>query len=401
MSIQAGRALRGLLTADDLLEGIVHFGVKQVFGCGTSNYTCILTLNRAGCDAVQLEKAGPLEAWRYGQTGAVSGIPADELGEEPWEFANEEARALFARVRAAFPDRLSAVAEILVGVQTSADKVYILHPASEDADSVTCHWNGRDWRIERNVLRPCLHDVTLYAYARPQANSWIIFPFELSANAKGKVRARLFQPDQMAAQFPGCWAYLNARREELEDRNISGGPAAEQQWYQYGRSQSLTKFDTPKIILPVLSIEPRYSYDEANTLFTGGGNGPYYMVRACDGAGVSDLYLLAVLNHPLSEALIRTNTSPFRGGYYSHGKQFIKNLPVPIPAAIEREEIEELVGVLSTVLDELAAARTPRERRLKEREAAELRSEIESRVTAVFGLSAADMDTVRAVPVPA
>lgn len=400
MTIQAGRALRDLLTSENVLEEIVHFGVKQVFGRGTSNYTCILILNRDGCDPVRLEKAGALEGWRYGQPGAITAIPAGELGADPWEFADEDTRALFTRIREAFPPRLSTVAEILVGVQTSKDEAYILHPAAEDAGSVTCQWNGRDWRIERDILRPCLHDVTLYAYTRPQANSWMIFPYELVANASGKIRARLMQPDVMAAKYPGCWDYLNARREELEDRNITGGPDAERQWYQYGRSQSLIKFDTAKIILPVLSIEPRYSYDDVNTLFTGGGNGPYYMVRARDEAGLSTRYLLAVLNHPLSEAFIRTNTSTFRGGYYSHGKQFIENLPVPVPDEAQQTEIEQRVAALITVQDELAAARTPRERRVKEREAADLRADIESRMSAIFGLSEADMNTVRAVPVP-
>ena len=107
-----------------------------------------------------------------------------------------------------------------------------------------------------------------------------------------------------------------------------------------------------------------------------------------------------MLIHPLSEALIRTNTSLFRGGYYSHGKQFIKNLPVPLATEAQRAEIEEQVTALIAVLDELAAARTPRDRRLREREAVELRSQIESRVSAVFGLSATDIDTVCAVPVP-
>ena len=108
-----------------------------------------------------------------------------------------------------------------------------------------------------------------------------------------------------------------------------------------------------------------------------------------------------MLNHPLSEALIRTNTSPFRGGYYSHGKQFIKNLPVPLATEAQRTKIEELVAALIAALDELAGARTPRDRTRRERQAAELRNAIEERVSAVFGLSEADMDAVRAVPVPA
>jgi len=400
MSIQAGRALRELLTADNVLEQVVHFGVKQVFGRGTSNYTCILIMSRAGADPVKLERAGPLEAWRYGQEGPVTLIPTDELDAEPWEFADEAARALFARIREQFPARLSAVAEIEVGVQTSADGVYIIRETASDADTITCRWNNRDWRIERGILRPCLHDVSLDAYAHPVPNAWMIFPYELVANDRGKVRARLIQPDEMAAHYPACWDYLRARREELENRNITGGAAAERQWYQYGRSQSLTKFDRPKIILPVLSREPRYAFDEADTLFTGGGNGPYYMVRARAGAEVSTLYLLAVLNHPLSEAFVRTNTSPFRGGYYSHGKQFIENLPVPVPDEARRSEIEARTAALITALNDLATARTPRAHIRKEREVHELRGEVEALVSVAFELTAADMTTIDAVPIP-
>jgi hypothetical protein len=210
----------------------------------------------------------------------------------------------------------------------------------------------------------------------------------------------LIQPAEFARRFPACWAYLNARRAELEDRNITGGAAADRQWYQYGRSQSLTKFDSPKIILPVLSTEPRYSYDDSNTMITAGGNGPYYMVRPRPEAPVSNYYLLAVLNHPLSEAFIRKNTSTFRGGYYSHGKQFIEALPVPLPPHQERVAIEELVATLIDALAAVAAARTPHERMLQARAAADLRSQIETRVSAAFGLSVTDMEVVAAVPIP-
>ena len=106
---------------------------------------------------------------------------------------------------------------------------------------------------------------------------------------------------------------------------------------------------------------------------------------------------LAVLNHPLSEAFVRTNTSVFRGGYYSHGKQFIENLPVPIPSETERIAIESLVVQVREALDAAATARLPHQRTLHERQAADLRSQIENRMTSLFNLSVADMDIVRAV----
>ena len=135
-------------------------------------------------------------------------------------------------------------------------------------------------------------------------------------------------------------------------------------------------------------------------MVTGGGNGPYYMLRPRQGAPVTNHYLLAVLNHPMSEAFVRNKTSSFRGGYYSHGKQFIEKLPVPVPTEAERAAIEALVAQLIDVLAAVAAARTPHQQTILQRQGDDLRAQIEARVTAVFGLSAADMDVVRAVPIP-
>lgn len=399
MTTQAGRALRNLITSNRLLEEVVHFGVKPVFGRNVSNYTCIMVLDRGGCDTVRVEQVGPLEAWRYGAPGTITEIPAITIGGDNWQFADTGTRALFDRIRAACPARLGQLAEIFVGVQTSNDSIYIFRPVAETETTVMLSWNGRAWPIERAILRPCLHDVQLSAYSRPKPNTWMIFPYEFVIR-RNRTVARLIQPDQMALNFPGCFAYLQARKEELERRNVIGGSDGERQFYQFGRSQSLTKFDSPKIILPILSIGPRYAYDDKNIVVTGGGNGPYYMIRPIASVPITNYYLLAVLNHPLSEAFIRINTSPFRGGYYSHGKQFIENLPIPVATDQQRTEIETLVTQLIETWEAVAATRTPHQRTLRERQAADLKIQIENRVTALFGLSEDDMDIVHAVPVP-
>jgi hypothetical protein len=400
MTTQAGRPVRELMTARNRVEQVVHFGVQQVFGRQAANYTCLLILDQRGCNDVEVERVEALEAWRYGATGQRTTIPAAELTTENWQFADEDTRTLFARVRGACPNELGTIAEISVGVQTSADKIYIFRASAETLQAVSLDWNGQDWPIEREILRPCLLDEPLLPYARPQANTWMIFPYELIPGPRG-TRARLLQPGEMAHNFPLCLAYLTARRAELERRGITGGAAAEQQFYQFGRSQSLTKFDTPKILLPILSLEARYAYDDRNTMITGGGNGPYYMIRPRPGAESTNFFLLAILHHPLSEAMIRTNTSSFRGGYYSHGKQFIEHLPVPAATAEQRAEIEGLVGEIIAANDSALSARTPHLRSVHERNSAALRERIESRVTALFALSDRDMEIIRAVPVPA
>jgi hypothetical protein len=399
MTTLAGRALRRLITTDRLLKEVVHFGVKQVFGRNAANYTCILILDRQGNDEVMVEQVGSLEAWRYGEPGTIATIPATTLDEENWQFAHADTRAVFDRVRAEFPNKLGQVAEIFVGVQTSADRIYIFCSVAETEDAITLRWDGRDWPIERGILRPCLKKVPLLSYARPKSNAWMIFPYEVVATGTHS-EARPIAPEEMVRRFPVCMSYLEARREELSRRNFVGGPDDEHEFYEFARSQSLTKFNSPKIILPALSLESRYAYDDSNVVVTGGGNGPYYLVRQRDGASATNHFLLAVLNHPLSEAFVRTNTSIFGGGYYSHGKQFIENLPIPTATNAEHQTIETLVTQMLATLASLAVARTPHQATILERQAVDLRIQIETQVTSLFGLSADEMEIVRAVPVP-
>jgi hypothetical protein len=204
----------------------------------------------------------------------------------------------------------------------------------------------------------------------------------------------------MKKTYPGAFAFLAERRKELEKWSVTGGAAADQQFYQYGRSQSLMKFNSPKIILPALSLEPRYAFDDQDTMVTGGGNGPYYLVRPKADSGCSLFYLLAVLCHPLAEAMIRTRTSVFGGGYYSHGKQFIQTLPIPLPGTAEEKAIEDLVRSIIQVKSEADNAKLPQSRTAKQREVASLRERIESCISGVFGLTEDELRVVRAVPVP-
>lgn len=397
MNVQYGKTLRRLITHERTLESIVHFGTAQVFGPSATNYTCILVFDKRGRGRVKLELPGILEKWRYGQQGAIIELSADELDETPWQFVDEEIRTIFRRVRKSLPNRLSEVAEIFVGVQTSADPIYIFKSVTMNDETITLRWSGIDWPIERGILRPCLLDVTLRAYTCPEANAWIIFPYELIPDRAG-LRAQLIQPDELSVRFPLCWKYLNARRANLEQRNIIGGRVTERQWYQFGRSQSLTKFDGSKIILPVLSQNAIYSYDDTNAMVTGGGNGPYYMIRPRSDALVSNYYLLAVLNHPFTEAMIKTNTSVFRGGYYSHGKQFIENLPIPLPSDSELRCIEKLVEEIIDILNATHVPFTPAERVSRERYANELCNQIETHISVLLGVNAKEMEMIQAMP---
>lgn len=162
------------------------------------------------------------------------------------------------------------------------------------------------------------------------------------------------------------WCYHQDRKfEVLLLRNIQGYTS--DTWYRYGRSQSLTKFDgQAKLIWSTLSLQARYGYDNNNICFTGGGYGPYYALRQKQSAAVSLFYILAILSHPVFDAMVQAGASQFRGNYCSYGKQFIENIPIkeihfdqPDDKDIY-QRIVELVQQLLRVNDALDSATLPR-----------------------------------------
>jgi len=423
-TIRAGRTLRHLLSSGRHIVEIVHFGEAQVFGQQRANYTCILELTKQATSEFTVEHVTELTTWRSGQRGVIDRYASKEIGDEPWEFVSPQTRCLFERLRDENPTTLEQVANIFVGIQTSADKIYIIKPSfcvknqkdgglnivqlphhshlhtkqkptGETADSVQfTDVNGATWTIEKEILRPCLRDVELPPFCQPQPNTYIIFPY--------KTDGKLYIRDEMMKNFPNCWEYLVAHKGRLVQRSISGGTP--ETWYRYGRSQSLTKFNSePKLIWPVLSLEPRYAYDDQNIVFTGGGNGPYYGLRPLASTSLSIHYLQAVLSHPVIEAMVRARGSSFRGGYKSHGKQFIKDLPIynidfssPTQTAVHNQ-IVELVKKLITVTESESAVAVPTQRRRFAQQRRLLRQRIEKLVEELYGLDVADLDTVKAV----
>lgn len=398
MTTMTGEAVRELMTEHKFLKEIVHFGALQVFGRETANYTCTLVLNKTGNDCFSFEKVEDLVKWKYGEAGALQTISSNQINKEPWAFCSESASVIFDKLNnesSVVMGGKNGLADIFVGVQTSNDSVYIFTPKRETADQVFFDWNDQEWCIEREILRPCLHDVVLAAYEKPKANKYMIFPYRIEDG-----RAHLIQPDEMKIHFPNAWSYLSANKEELEKRNIVGGSRAERQWYQFGRSQSLTKFTGAKIVLPILSLEPKYAFDDQNIVVTGGGNGPYYLVSPKSGQ-ITDLYfLLAILCHPVSEAMVRSRTSVFGGGYYSHGKQFIEHLPVPSYTVKEKEEIASLVRKVIDVSAARDKAILPRDITKLDRIFKQLKNRIEQQVTSLYGLTDEEMISVREVPIP-
>ncbi|PJA76757.1 MAG: hypothetical protein CO150_02550 [Nitrospirae bacterium CG_4_9_14_3_um_filter_53_35] len=398
-TIKSGQCLRKIISRGNYIKEIVHFGVQQVFGRKSTTYTCILVLSKQPNIEFTLETVDDLTTWRYSKHGLIQTHKTDELNEKPWSVAPDSAKLIFDRLRREHPTRLETVAEIFVGVQTSADKIYIIHPRKFTSKTVRfVDVNDTAWTIERNILKPSLLDVQLSPFSKPDPNTFIIFPYKIEND-----QAELYSPREMRKLFPRTWKYLKAHKKTLLARNMPGG--APDTWYRYGRSQSLTKFNDEKIIIQILSTEPRYAYDDENIVVTGGGNGPYYLIRPFKDVKLSILFIQAVLCHRVIEAMVRASSSVFRGGYYSHGKQFLKDIPVPaidFQDAKQKQKHDQIVALVKKLMDinqKVKATLTPKQRSIYERRRKPLIERIDLLLESLYGLSQAEIEAAESVQV--
>ncbi|MBK9161635.1 MAG: Eco57I restriction-modification methylase domain-containing protein [Nitrosomonadales bacterium] len=385
---QYGEPLRGLIAIGSHLADIVHFGHQQVFA-GATTYTCLLFLDRAPGEKFPFVQVDDLRAWRQDGTAQSAEIYANQLSASEWNFSAAQGGDLRTRLLA-MPIKLGEVAHIFVGLQTSADKVFVLehvrdigkhHVVARDA-------GGTEWQLERGILKPFLSHVSLASYAAPQAQHWLIFPYALEGG-----QAKLMGPDNLKKLYPNVWAYLEHSADALKRRE-GGKLKNSPDWYGYVYRKNLVAFDEPKLVVQVISQTGRYAFDNNELYFTGGGNGPYYGVRWKDAADQHSLhYLQALLNSRLLDYILHSVSSPFRGGYWSYGKRFIEQLPV---RAIDFTNIQDrsthdhavaLVEKMLALHPQLAAAKTPHESNLLQRQIAATDNQIDQLVYQLYGLT--------------
>lgn len=389
--VKGGKKLRAFITNNTCLDRIIHFGVTQLFP-NRSTYTAIIVLVRQEKEKLDFSRIDSLARINVFQTAPVINYDNSRFNSAPWVFVSEKANKLFQRIVSTGTIPLKSIAEIPVGLQTSADPIFIFTPTKETVTHY--HFSKGDivYQVEKDICKPALYDVSFNSFDTVTANGKMIFPYEVNGDGATVISMADFQ-----SKYPDTWEYLNLFKNKLEKRSING---KDPKWYQYGRSQSLTKFhNTEKIVFPVLSKEPSYIIDETNFQFTGGGNGPYYSIIS--NSDYSIYYLAALLSHPVLEAMVKSRASEFRGDYYSHGKQFIENLPIK---TINFSDVDEkkvhgnICANVKLIIDtkqKLKGMKIYAKQKVMQRKLNRLYNNLLDQINALYGFSQNDIDYIK------
>lgn len=389
--VKGGNALRSFIVNNSSLLKIVHFGVSQVFP-NRSTYTAVILIDKKKRETFGFKRIRKVITEFISGTIDYVEYNSADYNDNPWIFVSKPTEAIFNKIKSANVTALKNIAEIPVGLQTSADKIYIIDPETETATTYQFTKNKVRYEVEKDICKPCIYDLSFSLFNTIRPNAQLIFPYTIAGD-----KAEVFDEDHFQTNYPLTWSYLNNFKEQLSKRSING--SKDPKWYQFGRSQSLTKFhNTPKLIWSVLSREPGYILDQQNIQFTGGGNGPYYSLIS--NSEYSPLYILGVLSHPVIEAMVRAGASEFRGAYYSHGKQFIENLPI---RQIDFTKVSEkkLHDAIVKTVDQLIAAKAAyrgvyiaAKKNIQQRRYNHLFHSLIDQVNNIYGLTSNDVDTV-------
>lgn len=340
---QYGEPLRGLLADGRHLSQIVHFGDQQVFP-GATNYVCLLFLNKTGVKNLRFVKVVDLYTWLATTEGEEAQIPTEGLTSSDWNFAVGKDIRVLNKLNLV-PNKLEDVADLFVGLQTDADDVFLVEEISRSDRELVCYssYTEQHHIFEAEHLKPLLKgSLNIRRYKLENVNKRLIFPY---ANVGNK--SDLIASWEYARRYPHTWEYLQICQPRLTKR---GSGKLGDNWYGYIYKKNHVKFDCPKLVVPSIALGSCFAADfEGKYYFvgSGGGGGGGYGIMLKDSTTISLSYLLGVLNSSIQTYYLQHTSTQFRGGYYALNRQYIEQLPIPLPKIEWRQVVANLSDYLT------------------------------------------------------
>jgi hypothetical protein len=344
-----GEGLRKLLTRSKALRQIVRFGAEQVFEEATT-YTCLLFLSEKANEQFDLIEVKSLErgeevlqAVRQREEHpdyAHDNLPEPIIsgsgyGEKiDWDFTIGASNLVLKRITQ-HPTKLENITrKIFVGLQTSADKIYVLEIISENENSYLCFSKQlkEEIEIEKGLVKPFLMGKDVHRYEPVSAKNVVIFPYQ---TVMGK--AELMTQSYIREKYPMGWQYLKRNEHALAEREH--GKMRGQQFYAYIYPKNLTEFDAVKIMTPEIALGCQMTLDDRGIFYH---TTKVYSFVFKESVKLPLKYLLGLLNSKVLWFFLSSTGYVLRGGYYTFKTDYLK----PFPIAESKPEQEQAVATL-------------------------------------------------------
>ena len=396
-----GIALRTFLSDRGAILKLMDFGDYQVFQDATT-YTCLLFL-RKGTPKRRFEfgslTAGADPAATRSLTDdqfAPSTIPLPEDASKSWVLVPTTARSLFEKL-GAVPKRLKDIAEsVYVGLQTSADSVYIAQPAKIEGGIayITDLQTGETFPVERGLLHPILLGRDIQRWSVDWRGRYLIFPYSM---VEGRVTAILSA--ELRSKYPLAARYFEHHKSKLKARD--GADALGENWHLFVYEKNLDKFEKPKILTATLADRSKFTVDSEGRFYfvgSGGGSGGYGL-QLKDDSEEARFYLLGVLNSRPVEFYLHLISTKFRGGFFAYNRQYLEPLPIPDGTPESRKVIGSTAAELTQIRASLVGLVQGTDRYMEAlAKADELESRLDRLTLDLFGITAEEEKLLPRLP---
>jgi hypothetical protein len=253
------------------------------------------------------------------------------ISEDEWYFMTEDEYKVFKKITKN-PRFNSCYKEFFVGIQTSADPVYILDYVGETEQEYKLFSKElqKEFYFEKEIIKPIIDNNNISSYFVEPASEYVIFPYKIEDG-----EPELYSKKELSSIFPKTYDYLLKNKERLANREQ--GRMRGPKWYAYIYPKNLAKQDLKKILIPHVVKETVAAIDEKGEycLDNVGANG----IILKDDVREHPYYFLALLNNPVASFFISKTSIFLSGGYYATNKQFAGEIPV---ARIDFENDDEV-----------------------------------------------------------
>jgi adenine-specific DNA-methyltransferase len=345
---QMGENIRKYLSDNKAVKQIVSFGANQIFESATT-YTCLFFIDKIRKSELLYKefKLGEEIENKLNQSQFIN-ISVEQLNKDKWNFFDNDKSSLFRKLNS-MPIKLKDITrKIFVGLQTSADNIYVLerleYSKENDIISVYSRSLKKNINIERDFVKPFLMGKDVKRYSEPLNKNYVIFPYKLE---NGK--AILMSDKEIKTKYPLGWEYLLENKSDLENREK--GKMKNDRWYAYIYPKNLAEFDTTKIMTPYLSDRCNFTYDFKGNL--------YHTTKAYSLAfniknKSNELYYLGLFNAKVIWYFISNISSVFRGGFYVFATDPLELIPLPninLQNILEKAQHDRMVQLVEQMFE--------------------------------------------------
>ncbi len=318
-----GRALRSYFGINEFKFKIIDFGANQVFN-SKATYTCICVIEKR--KSVSIEYA-VLSGQELELTSNLSfnSIYYNSLNsEQGW---NLKAHELMSKIEG-IGKPLGDLFKSRNGIATLKNRLYIFDPIKEDEDYYYLQ-NGEVYQIEKGICKDIVNPNKLInSKSIGKLRKKIIYPYiDFESSIK------LIDETQFMKEYPKAYSYLMDKRSILETRDK--GKRKYENWYAYGRNQSLEKLKF-KLFFPHITPKiPNYVINtDENLLFHNG--------MAIIGESKKELtFIKKILSSRIFWFYIINSSRHYGSEYYSLSKNYFKNFGV---YDFTDEDIDFIIG---------------------------------------------------------